>query len=191
MRPRATRPVRHLVVAGVAVVAAAAAGTSVAWATVVQEDVEPRVRDLEFRVGDLTFRSNALDNSERVVEAPEETSITLAADVLFEYNKADLTPEAGERLADLAAQLDELGAREVTIEGHTDSDGEDAANQDLSERRAEAVRGAFDAELGDDFTFVVEGFGESDPVAPNAHEDGADNPEGRALNRRVEITFPT
>ena len=185
------RPVRHLVVAGVAVVATATAGTSVAWATVLQEDVEPRVRDLEFRVRDLTYRNNALDNSERVEEAPEETSVTLAADVLFEYNEADLTTEAGERLADLAAQLDELGPREVTIGGHTDSDGEDAANQDLSERRAEAVRAALDAELDDEFTFQVDGYGESQPVAPNAHEDGSDNPEGRALNRRVEITFPT
>lgn len=191
---RRRRSVRRIVVAGVAVVAVvagAAAGTSVAWATVLQEDVESRVRDLEYRVRDLTYRSNALDNSERVVEAPEETSITLAADVLFEYNQADLTPAADERLAILADQLDELGPREVTIGGHTDSDGEDAANQDLSVRRAEAVRAALAAELGDEFTFRVDGFGESQPVAPNANEDGSDNPDGRALNRRVEITFPT
>ncbi|HEY8547774.1 MAG TPA: OmpA family protein [Acidimicrobiales bacterium] len=182
---------RRLVAVGAVAVATATAGTSVAWATVLQEDVESRVRDLQFRVRDLTFRTNALDNSERVEEAPEETSVTLAADVLFEYNEADLTAEAKERLAVLAEQLDELGPREITIGGHTDSDGDEAANQDLSERRAEAVRAELDAELGDGFTFSVAGYGETQPVAPNAHDDGSDNPEGRALNRRVEITFPT
>ena len=175
------------VVFGVTVVG----GASVAVATVLQESTEPRVRDLEFRVRDLTFRSNALDNSERVEEAPEETSVTLAADVLFEYNEAELTPDANDRLVDLAGQLDELGPREVAVAGHTDSDGEDAFNQDLSVRRAQAVEAALAAELGDDFTFTVEGFGETEPVAPNQHEDGSDNPEGRALNRRVEITFPS
>jgi outer membrane protein OmpA-like peptidoglycan-associated protein len=192
------RPVRHLVVAGVAVVATATAGTSVASATTAQEDVEPRprdveprVRDLELRVRDLTYRVNALDNSERVEETPEETSVILAADVLFDYNQAELTPAALERLADLAARLDELGPREVVVGGHTDSDGEDAANQDLSVRRAEAVRAALAADLSDEFTFQVDGHGESRPVAPNTDEDGSDNPEGRALNRRVEITFPS
>lgn len=160
-------------------------------AAVRQEDTDDQVRDLEFRVLDLTYRSNALDNSERVEEAPEQTSITLAADVLFAYDKADLTPDAGGRLDDLADQLSDLGGRQVTIGGHTDSDGEDAYNQDLSVRRAEAVHAALADRLGGDFTFEVDGFGETQPVAPNANEDGSDNPEGRALNRRVEITFPS
>jgi outer membrane protein OmpA-like peptidoglycan-associated protein len=160
-------------------------------AAVRQEGTEDRVRDLEFRVRDLTYRNNALDNSERVEEAPERTSIILAADVLFEYNEADLTAAANGRLDDLADQLSDLGGREVTIGGHTDSDGEDADNQDLSVRRAEAVHTALADRLGSDFTFQVDGFGESQPVAPNQHEDGSDNPEGRALNRRVEITYPS
>ena len=41
------------------------------------------------------------------------------------------------------------------------------------------------------FTFAVAGYGETEPMAPNQHPDGTDNPEGRALNRRVEIGYPT
>lgn len=158
-------------------------------AAVRQEDTSDQVRNLEYRVLDLTYRSNALDNSERVEETPEETSVTLAADVLFDYDEAVLTADADGRLDDLADQLSDLGGRQVTVGGHTDSDGEDAYNQDLSERRAEAVHAALAERLGGDFTFRVEGFGETRPVAPNQHDDGSDNPEGRALNRRVEITF--
>jgi outer membrane protein OmpA-like peptidoglycan-associated protein len=152
-------------------------------------DGDNRVRDLEFRVRDLSYRSNALDNSERVETTPDKTSVALSADVLFDYNKADLTSAANGKLDALADQLDELGPRRVTVAGHTDSDGDDAANQDLSERRAEAVRSALASRLDDGFTFEVQGYGETKPVAPNQTPDGADNPAGRALNRRVEVAF--
>ncbi len=175
---------------GVVVVTSAAA-TTAAVATAGQEPGGARVRDLQFRVRDLTYRSNALDNSERVEEAPEETSIALASDVLFDFDKADLTPAANERLDALADDLDALGPRKITVGGHTDDHGDDAYNQDLSVRRAEAVHAALDQRLDRDFTFQVDGYGESKPVAPNQHDDGSDNPEGRALNRRVEITYPT
>jgi outer membrane protein OmpA-like peptidoglycan-associated protein len=156
-----------------------------------QGEPEPRVRDIEVRVRDLVYETRSLDNSERVEESPEQTSITLAADVLFEFDRADLTPAANTRLDELAAQLTDLGPREVAIAGHTDDHGDTAYNQTLSEQRAQAVQAALDARLGDDFTFAVTGHGEAQPVAANAHDDGSDNPEGRALNRRVEITFPS
>lgn len=184
------RPARLTIGAGVALVALTAAAGG-AWATAGQEDGDARVRDLQFRVRDLTYRTNSLDNSERVEETPEQTSIVLAADVLFEYGKAELTPAAIARLDDLATQLDDLGPREVTIGGHTDSDGDDASNQALSEQRAAAVETALADRVDGDFTFVVDGFGETQPVAANANDDGSDNPDGRALNRRVEITFPS
>jgi outer membrane protein OmpA-like peptidoglycan-associated protein len=93
---------------------------SAALAMVRQEPGEPRVRDLQYRVRDLTYRVNTLDNAERVAETPEEISVTLAADVLFEFDRADLTPVAVTRLEDLAGQLDDRGPRTVTIGGHTD-----------------------------------------------------------------------
>jgi outer membrane protein OmpA-like peptidoglycan-associated protein len=154
-------------------------------------EVGSRVRALEGRLRTLEYRWRALDDSERVEQGADETTITFAADVLFAYDQADLSPEARQRLDQVVAELDELGPRTVTIAGHTDDHGEPAYNQSLSERRAEAVRAALDAELGDGFGFDVAGHGETQPVAPNQHDDGSDNPEGRALNRRVEITFPT
>jgi outer membrane protein OmpA-like peptidoglycan-associated protein len=79
----------------------------------------------------------------------------------------------------------------VTITGHTDNRGDPAYNQDLSERRAESVHQALAGRLGGDFAFQASGKGEDEPVAPNENDDGSDNPGGRALNRRVEITYPT
>ena len=50
---------------------------------------------------------------------------------------------------------------------------------------------ALASRLGGEFTFQVAGYGETQPVAPNNNEDGSDNPAGRALNRRVDIQFPS
>lgn len=75
----------------------------------------------------------------------------------------------------------------MTIEGHTDAIGSDADNQALSERRASAVSAALEAELGSGYTYSAVGFGETEPVAPNIKPDGSDDPDGHALNRRVEI----
>jgi OOP family OmpA-OmpF porin len=194
-RHRWARAVGHVAVV-VAVGAVATAATTGAAATVSQDDPEERVRELEhrsreleFRSRELTFRSRALDNSERVEEEPEQTSITLAADVLFEYDRADLTAAANTRLDEMADQLSDLGPRQITIGGHTDSNGDPAYNQDLSERRAEAVQAALESRLGNGFSFEVSGYGETEPVAPNENDDGSDNPAGRALNRRVVISF--
>jgi outer membrane protein OmpA-like peptidoglycan-associated protein len=153
-------------------------------ATAQEGNVENRVRDLE-------FRWVSLDDSQRVRQSGRQTTVILSADVLFEFDSDALVPEAAARLDELAGDVRELGGRTVTISGHTDSKGEPAYNQDLSVRRAESVRDALTPRLGGAFSFEVGGFAETEPVAPNEHEDGSDNPEGRALNRRVEIRYPT
>ena len=120
----------------------------------------------------------------------DEVTVSLDADVLFDFDSDTLTPEAEQTLSDLADQLDEqLAGDTVTVVGHTDAKGEDAYNQDLSERRAEAVRAYLEPELSASPGFVVEGRGESEPVADNEQPDGSDDPEGRRRNRRVEITY--
>lgn len=104
-------------------------------------------------------------------------------DVLFETGSAALRPIALERLRPLAGYLDSNPDVQVRIDGHTDSVGNDAANQLLSERRAESVRSAL-REMGlDRGRFVVEGHGEAMPVASNG------NAAERQLNRRVEVTL--
>ena len=116
----------------------------------------------------------------------KRTVIRLPGDVLFAFGSAELTPAAREAIA---AVDDEIGGGTgtVTIEGHTDAIGTDADNQALSERRAAAVRGALEAALGSGYQYTSVGFGETRPVAPNTKPDGSDDPDGRALNRRVEI----
>lgn len=114
---------------------------------------------------------------------------SLGADVLFDFDRYELRPEAGPILRKLVAQVRERVPRaRWQVEGHTDAKGSDAYNDRLSQRRAEAVRRWLTREGGVPAADILTlGFGERRPVAPNTHPDGRDNPEGRQLNRRVEI----
>jgi hypothetical protein len=117
----------------------------------------------------------------------KRTVIRLPSDVLFAFGSAELTPAAAQAIAAVNDEIGSGGTGTVTIEGHTDAIGSDADNQSLSERRAAAVRTALEAELGSSYQYTPVGFGETKPVAPNTKPDGSDDPDGRALNRRVEI----
>jgi outer membrane protein OmpA-like peptidoglycan-associated protein len=117
----------------------------------------------------------------------KRTVIRLPADVLFAFGSAELAPAAQQAIAAVDDEIGSGGTGTVTIEGHTDAIGSDADNKALSERRASAVRAALVAELGSGYTYTAVGFGETQPVAPNTKPDGSDDPDGRALNRRVEI----
>lgn len=107
--------------------------------------------------------------------------ITLSGSVLFASNKSTLLPAAQNRLNQVAEALMATKERKLTVEGYTDSQGSASYNQQLSQRRAEAVRSyivsrGYPADL-----IVAQGIGEDRPIASNA------NAEGRANNRRVEI----
>jgi outer membrane protein OmpA-like peptidoglycan-associated protein len=104
-------------------------------------------------------------------------------DVLFDTGRASLNPGAAMKLDRLAAFLNEHPDRRVQIEGFTDSVGGDAYNQDLSERRAEAVKAALTTRGIDPSRISTEGYGKAYPVASNS-ESG-----GRQLNRRVEVVI--
>jgi outer membrane protein OmpA-like peptidoglycan-associated protein len=102
--------------------------------------------------------------------------------IYFDVNKDIVKPESFGTLKDIAAILNEVPDVKVKIAGHTDADGDDAMNMDLSKRRAASVK----AELSKSFgvnadRLVTDGMGESQPVAPN------DSPVNKALNRRVEF----
>jgi outer membrane protein OmpA-like peptidoglycan-associated protein len=120
----------------------------------------------------------------------KEIKIALAADVLFDFDKFDLRPAARPSLEKVAAVLKAYPKAAITIEGHTDGKGNDQYNQRLSERRAESVR-RWLAENGISTRMNARGFGKTKPVAPNTKPNGADDPEGRQKNRRVEITVKT
>jgi outer membrane protein OmpA-like peptidoglycan-associated protein len=149
-------------------------------------ELEPRVIEVPARIEHLT--DGVVDR--RTEESSDQVAISVASDVLFAFDSAELTPAAQALLADTAARIRDEAAGPVQVHGHTDSMGEPGYNQPLSDQRAAAVHGALVPLVGrSDLTYEVAGFGETQPVAPNEHPDGSDNPEGRQQNRRVTITF--
>jgi outer membrane protein OmpA-like peptidoglycan-associated protein len=119
-----------------------------------------------------------------------QIKINLAADILFDFDKADLRPEAAPELEKVLAVLKSYPAAKALIEGHTDGKGSDSYNQPLSERRAQAVR-RWLIDHGAITPIATRGWGKTRPIVPNAKPNGIDDPEGRQKNRRVEITVNT
>lgn len=108
--------------------------------------------------------------------------------IYYEYDSARLTDSSIARLNKvLLPFLKENTHIIVEIGSHTDSRGPDAYNEELSQRRAQSVVDFFIQE-GIDFSRIkAKGYGECCFIAPNDNEDGSDNQEGRALNRRTEF----
>ena len=107
--------------------------------------------------------------------------LNLPDGVTFDFAKYDLKPQFYPALNTIASTLKEYNQTIVEVSGHTDSVGSDAANQTLSERRANAVSSYLIGQGVQRERFEVVGMGERYPVASN------DTDSGRALNRRVEI----
>lgn len=144
---------------------------------------DPEITQLKPRSLTLLARTE-----QGAVSVQGDKKVSLDTDVLFAFGSADLSPAAGADIDRAAAALKEQPARRLGVFGHTDSKGDDAFNQGLSERRAQTVRDALAPRLGDGWTFEVKGFGETQPVAPETVEGGGPNPDGQARNRRVELT---
>lgn len=149
---------------------------------VIADAVEP-----ELSVHPLTAVSRTLDESLVTSDTGEQVQIDVAADVLFAFDSADLSPQARATLEQVGADVVERATgTELLVVGHTDDRASDAYNDDLSRRRAEAaasVLAPFAAEAG--LSVRTEGRGEREPVADNATD------EGRQANRRVTVTFDT
>ncbi len=108
-------------------------------------------------------------------------SITLRG-IYFDFNKATIKSESHAALQDAARIMQDNPTIRVEIQGHTDSKGSDEYNQNLSERRAQSVVTYIVQNFAISASRLVgKGYGESNPIASNATE------EGRALNRRVEF----
>lgn len=121
-----------------------------------------------------------------------EEKIALRTDVLFTFDKANLSAKATAVLDDAVdqtrAQADPAKPP-IAITGYTDAKGGDAYNMKLSVRRAKAVEKYISGKLGAGYRYHAAGKGEADPISANTHDDGSDNPQGRAKNRRVEIGY--
>nr|WP_272902566.1 OmpA family protein [Brevibacterium daeguense] len=145
-------------------------------------DLDPEISDLDPTVDELDRSVTDADTTE---EDDGETVVTLASDIFFDFDSAEINDAAADRIRELVGDIPDGAA--VAVHGHTDSKGEDDYNQQLSEDRARTVAEVVSAERGD-LEVEVEGFGETRPVASNGTAD-ADDPEGRAKNRRVEIRY--
>ncbi len=102
-------------------------------------------------------------------------------DVLFEFDRADLTSRANATISEIAVTLKSGPERNIAVEGHTDSVGTMSYNQELSDRRARSVARELERQGISRARLYPRGFGEGDPIASNKTE------VGRARNRRVEV----
>ena len=124
---------------------------------------------------------DALSKSLAVKSESRGTVITLSGGVLFATGKAQILPGAQAQLNQVADALKTQAEQHFTIEGHTDNQGTDAVNSELSARRANAVRDYLVVRGVSPNSISVSGLGSTRPVADNK------TTEGRAMNRRVEI----
>ena len=153
--------------------------------------VQPTVRQVLAQVRNVTGLARgvqatvqALESAKRDLGAQEsdiEIRIALPADVLFDVDKADIRSDAAQALTHLATVIGGYSGP-ARLLGHTDADGSDAHNLDLSRRRADSVK-RWLVEKGsiDSRRLGTEGLGEGVPVVPN------DTPENKQKNRRVEV----
>ena len=130
---------------------------------------------------------------EDVVE-PELTAPTLPPLVMtlsFADGTTELTEAVRAELATIIESPQVEAGGPIVLRGHSDAAGDDDANLKASRERAEAVRDFLvEAGLAEDRIRVI-AFGEQNPLEPNALPDGTPNKEGRAANRRVEVTVET
>ena len=124
---------------------------------------------------------DALAKSLAVKADTRGTVITLSGGVLFATGQATILPGAQAQLNQVADALKTQAEHHFTVEGHTDNQGTDAINNDLSNRRANAVRDYLVVRGVASEAITAQGFGSTRPIADNR------SPEGRAMNRRVEI----
>ncbi len=132
----------------------------------------------EFMVANVRYAVGAPDTRSKLITEGKFST----TGILFDVNSATIKPESYGVLKEIGTVLTENAGVRVRVIGHTDADGDAAANLALSKRRAESVKAALAKEFGiDPARLDTDGKGETTPVAPNT------TPEGKANNRRVEF----
>jgi len=131
-----------------------------------------------FFIGNIRLAVGAPDTRKKILEQNK----WVTHGILFDVNSATIKPESYGTLKEMANVLTEFSDLKVKIVGHTDADGKDDANLELSKKRAASVKEALTKEFGiDSSRMETDGKGESEPIDKN------DNPAGKANNRRVEF----
>jgi len=119
----------------------------------------------------------------QVSRVGEGIAVTFDSGILFPFDSAELTSEARSNLRKLSDSLQAEARTNVMILGHTDSDGSDSYNRQLSERRGRSAEGYLSSLGVASSRLVSRGCGEAEPIASNGTE------EGRRQNRRVEVAI--
>lgn len=119
----------------------------------------------------------------KVEKVGESIKVTFDSEVLFPTNSSYLSVPAKEKLATLAKQIKASGDVSIVVDGHGDKTGTPEYNQWLSEKRAVSVKNFLIGEGIAEGVISTHGYGDTKPVADNK------TPEGRAKNRRVELTI--
>jgi len=119
----------------------------------------------------------------KVERVGEGIKITFDSGILFDVNKAELKQASRDNLTKLAGILNKYPDTNILLEGHTDADGSEEWNLELSRLRAQSVSNFLAANQVLEPRFTIMGYGESQPVASN------DTKPGRAENRRVEVAI--
>lgn len=131
---------------------------------------------------------NAFTTNSSVSELNPVTTIN-GQPILFEFNESFIRDDMKKQLDDVADVLKKDRTLKLQIDGHADNIGSSSYNLLLSKRRANAVRNYFLISGISSDRLVVVAEGDKVPVAPNTRENGEDNPQGRVLNRRVELSL--
>ncbi len=146
-----------------------------------RQQAEKEKQQAEYEKQELRARLLQQLNSILATRDSARGLVANMSDVLFRSGSFELLAGARERLAKVSGIVLAYPSLHVTIEGHTDSIGSDEYNQQLSERRAEAVRDYFIQQGINSASVEAHGYGKNEPIASN------DTSEGRQQNRRVEL----
>ena len=131
--------------------------------------------------GPLKYRQVKMLKKEGFILTDEGWSLGLPERLLFDFNKADIKPEHGQKINRLAKQLNKYDLHKLKIVGHTDDIGHPEYNQKLSEERAQSVASIFVQQGFKQNDLTVLGRGSSQPFVPNTSD------ENHASNRRVAV----
>jgi outer membrane protein OmpA-like peptidoglycan-associated protein len=145
------------------------------------EDAQRKMQEAVQQKEEMRARLQAQLNQVLQTRDTARGLIVSMPDVLFDFNKYTLKPEARERLAKISGIVLAYPDLKLDIEGHTDSIGSDDYNQQLSEKRADSVRGYLVSSGVKPDNVKAVGLGKADPVADNT------TASGRKLNRRVDM----
>jgi outer membrane protein OmpA-like peptidoglycan-associated protein len=139
--------------------------------------------DVDFEKEKIFFRNfRFAEGGKTMREQLDESGHIVTHGIYFDMNSDKIRGESYKTLADIAQMMTDDATLKLMIEGHTDSDGNDASNLELSERRAKSVRQhLIDTYKVSEDRLESKGLGETKPIDANT------TPEGKANNRRVEL----